>query len=149
MVTATATRARASVKIANQVADALCPQPLGKIIDKMFDLREKKRSLDAEAAKVEAEYKEQEELLMERMTKEDTDKAAGKKASVSISTGIVANVTDWQAVEAFVKKTGNFQLYQRRISDAAYRELMETSGKKGVPGMEPFTKRRINLRVAA
>lgn len=147
MVTATATRARVSANVPAKVADALSPAPIGKIIDKMFDLREQRRRLEEEAAKLEADYKAQEEMLMERMGKENTDKAAGKKASVSITTGVVANVTDWAKVEAFVKKTGNFQLFQRRVSDPAFRELMESKGP--VPGMEPFTKKKVNLRVNA
>lgn len=145
--TKTATRSRTKAKAVEEVAEALAPRPLGKIIDAMYELREKRRVLEAESAKLEAEYKEQEELLMQRMEAEGTDKATGKKAGASITSGIVANVTDWEAVEKFIKRTGNFQLFQRRVSDAAYRELMESKG--AVPGMEPFVKKRVNLRVTA
>lgn len=147
MTTATATRATAKAKTVRQVTAALAPPKLGEIIDRMFDKREAKRRLDEQVAKIEAEIKEDEELLMERMKAEATDKAAGKKASASITTGIVANVEDWAKLEAFVKKTGNFQLFQRRISDPAFRELMETKG--AVPGITPFEKRKLNLRVLA
>lgn len=145
MATATATRARTKAKAVKDVTEALTPSKLGELIDDMFEVRERKRRLDDEAAKCEAEYKELEERLMERMEAESTDKAAGKKASASITSGVVANVTDWTKLEAFVKKTGNFQLFQRRISDPAFRELMEKKG--AVPGVQPFTKRKCNLRV--
>jgi hypothetical protein len=145
MSTATATRSRAAAKAVKQVTAALAPPKLGEIIDRMFDTREKKRKLDGDIAKLEAELKEDEELLLERMKAEATDKAAGKKASASITMGVVANVEDWAKVEAFVKKTGNFQLFQRRISDPAFRELMERRG--AVPGITPFEKRKLNLRV--
>jgi hypothetical protein len=36
------------------------------------------------------------------------------------------------------------QLYYRRVSDPAYRELLETKGV--VPGIQPFTKTKLNLR---
>lgn len=144
MTTATAVRSRAAAKTVKQVTEALAPPTLGAIVDRMFNMREKKRELEAQVAKIEAEYKENEELLLQRMKAEATDKAAGKKASASITTGVVANVTDWEALEKYVKKTGNFQLFQRRISDPAYRELMETKG--AVPGISPFTKHKLNLR---
>lgn len=144
MTTATAVRSRAAAKTVKQVTEVTVPPRLGTIVDRMFNTREKKRELEAQIAKLDAEYKEDEELLLQRMKAEATDKAAGKKASASVTTGVVANVTDWKALETYVKKTGNFQLFQRRISDPAYRELMETKG--AVPGISPFTKHKLNLR---
>jgi hypothetical protein len=120
---------------------------MGSLIDGMFDLREQKRSLDAEIKKIEEKLDAQEKLVLERMELEGTNAVKGKKASASISTNVVANVVDWDKVYAFVKKTGNFQLFQRRISDPAFRELMELKG--AVPGVEPFTKKKINLRVSS
>lgn len=144
MATATARQRKA---VAEKIAEQIAPSPLGTLIDEMFDLREKKRLLEAQVAEIESAYNTKAELLMERLDAEKTDKAAGRKASASITTGVVANVEDWAKVEAYVKKTGHFQLFQRRISDAAYRELAELAGKKGIPGITPFTKKRINLRV--
>lgn len=149
MATAVATKNAKKTKdaTARAVAHVLAPPALGPLIDEMFELREKKRALEAEISKLEAVYTENETLLMERLATEKTDKAAGKKASVSITTGIVADVENWTDVEAFIKKTGNFQLFQRRISDAAYRELLESLKGKPVPGIKSFTKKRVNLRV--
>jgi hypothetical protein len=39
---------------------------------------------------------------------------------------------------------GYFHLLQKRVSEPAYRELLE-KGKK-VPGVQPFTARKLNLR---
>ena len=78
---------------------------------------------------VEGEYSEAEEALMERLAKENIDASRGKLASCSISSSVTASVTDWDAFNAFIKKTGNFQLYQRRVSDPAFREMLELKGK--------------------
>lgn len=120
------------------------PPSLGVQIDALFTLREKLRA-------IQAQEKEQMELigaaeivLMETMEREGVDKSTGKLASVSISDIVTGNVVDWDAFGAFVIKNKYLHLLQRRVSDPAIRELFETKGK--VPGVEPFTKRKINLR---
>lgn len=118
--------------------------PIGPTIDKLNDLREAKRKLEDQVKVIEGEYSELEIQLMEKMTAEGTDKGAGKKASASISSSVVGNVTDWELFNGYIKKTGYFHLFQKRLSDASVRELFE-QGKK-IPGCEPFTKRRLNLR---
>jgi hypothetical protein len=136
--------ATSSASTAARVAAKLSPIQIGPTIDKLNALREKKRELETQVADIEAEYKTLEELLMEKLEAEGSDKGAGKTASASISRSVVGNVTDWEKFNAFVKKTGFFHLFQRRLSDAAVRELFE-QGKK-IPGCEPFTKKRLNLR---
>jgi len=142
--TKTAVRSRAKTKAVEDVVEALAPTSIGGIADHLYELRERKRELEAQVAKIDAEYKEHEERLFERLDKEGTDAARGKRASVSITQGIVGNVEDWAEVEKYVKRTGNFQLFQRRISDASYRELLELKG--AIPGITPFTKKRLNVR---
>ena len=115
---------------------------LGQLIDRLDDTREKKRKLNEEIKKLDAQYGELEEQIKERLAAEGMDKATGKKATVSLSEEVVANVKDWDALCAYVKKTGYFHLFQRRVSNPAFREL---AAKKPVPGLEPFTK--INLRL--
>lgn len=121
------------------------PISIGPTIDKLNTLREDKRGLEAKIKVIETEYAELETQLMEKFEAEGTDKGTGKNATASVSSSVVGNVTDWEKFNAFVKKTGFFHLFQRRLSDAAVRELFE-QGKK-IPGCEPFTKKRLNLRV--
>lgn len=118
--------------------------PIGPTIDKLHALREKKRALEAEVKKIEGEYAGLEEQLMEKLSADGLDKATGKAASVSITSNVVGNVVDWDALNKYIKRTGYFHLYQRRVSDPACRELFETKGS--IPGVEPFTKKRLNLR---
>jgi hypothetical protein len=118
---------------------------IGSMIDDINKLRERKRKLTAEVDEIEKEYKTLEEEIKGRLMAEGMDKASGKTATVSISKNIVANVVDWEKVCAYVKRTGNFQLFQRRISDPAFRELLEKK-KSAIPGMESFEKLSLNLR---
>ena len=75
------------------------------------------------------------------------DKFSGKLGTVSISTNVVANVEDWDALYPYIAKNKLWHLLQRRVSDPAYRELLD-AGKK-VPGVQPFSKKRLNLRAAS
>lgn len=120
------------------------PATIGTLIDKMWKAREEKRELEAKVKEAEEAIRDLEDQLMERMEAEGTDKAAGTKASVSISASVVADVQDWDAFWPYVAKNKYWHLIQKRVSDPAYRELLDM-GKK-VPGVQPFTKRKLNLR---
>jgi len=142
------TRALAAKKAAKvtAVTDILLGKStIGGLTDKLIDLREQKRGYEAEITKIEAQYKEAEEALMAKLDAEGSDKGSGKKGTVSITSSTVANVMDWDELNKWIAKTKNFQLYQRRISDPAFREMIESKG--AVPGVEPFTKKRLNVRV--
>jgi hypothetical protein len=117
---------------------------IGSRIDALNQLREDKRALEEKIKVIEESYRELEEALMETLQKQGMDKATGKKASVSVSSIVVGNLVDDTAFFAYVKKTGYFHLLQRRLSDPAIRELLESKGS--IPGVEPFVKKRLNLR---
>jgi len=116
---------------------------LGSQIDKLNDLREKKRKINEQLKLVEEEYSALENTLKERLAEEGMDKGTGKKATISLSQVVVANIVDFDELCKYVKRTGYFHLFQRRISDPAFREL---AAKKPVPGLEAFTKTNLNLR---
>jgi hypothetical protein len=144
---ATATK---NLSIPSRVAAVLTappPKPLpamGAAIDTLIELRDKKRVLAAEIEAIETQYNTIEEQLFEKMDQEGTSKGTGKLGSASITQSVVGNVTDWDALFKYVAKTKFFHLFQRRLSDPAVRELFEKGTK--VPGVEPFNKRRLNLR---
>lgn len=116
----------------------------GAMIDQMWALREKKRVLEASIKDLDGQMADLESKLMENMEANGVDKMTGKAAGVSISTNVVANVEDWDTFLAWVYKTKNGHLLQRRVSDPAWREMVEIKGV--VPGTQPFTKKRLNLR---
>lgn len=134
----------AAKQTAIKVAAKLTPVAIGPTIDKLRELREQKRKLEADIKLVEAEYAALEERLMEKMQAEGTNAGKGKFASASITETVVGNVTDWDKVHAYIKKTGFTHLYFKRLSDPGVRELFQQG--KSIPGCEPFTKRRLNLR---
>lgn len=120
------------------------PATLGSLADRIWASREEKRRLEAEVKSVNDAIAELEEELLARMDAENTDKASGTKASISVTKSIVADVQDWDLFWPYIAKNKFFHLVQRRVSDPAYRELLDM-GKK-VPGVQPFPKRKLNVR---
>ena len=116
---------------------------MGSTIDSLWAKREEKREAELKVKTIESEIAAIEEVLMDRMDKEETTRSQGKKASVSINQTVVANVKDWDAFWPYVAKHKFFHLLQKRVSDPAMRELWD-AGKK-VPGVQPFTKRKLNI----
>lgn len=119
----------------------------GAAIDAMWSLREKKRALEAGLKELEGEIANVESELMESMKANGIEKATGKHATVSISSSVSANVEDWDTFLAWIYKTKNGHLLQRRVSDPAWREMTEIKGV--VPGTQPFVKTRLNLRAVS
>lgn len=118
---------------------------LGPAIDKLSALRERKRELEAQIKEIEDDYSRWEEALLDKLKSDGVDKATGKTATASITKSVVADVQDWEAFHKFIKRTGYFHLLQKRVSEPAYRELLETKGTPP-PGTQPFTKTKLYLR---
>lgn len=130
--------------MATKAAVKTRPPTVGALIDQIWAAREEKRRLEAEVKTVATRIAELDAQLMERLESEGLDKASGSKATVSVSTNTVADVQDWDAFWSYIIKNKYTHLLQRRVSDPAYRELIE-AGKK-VPGVQPFLKRSLNVR---
>ena len=126
------------------VTERINPTTLGAATDKMWKLREEKRVLEAQIKTIETSMKELEGTVFKLLDAQDTRKAEGKSASVSITESVVANVENWDAFWPWLAKTKNFHLVQKRVSDPGMRELWALG--KVVPGVQPFTKRTLALR---
>jgi hypothetical protein len=134
----------AKAAVIAKVTARLDPPSLGAMTDKMWALREQKRGLDAQVKAVEVSIKELEGTLFTLLDAQDTRKAEGKKASVSIGESVVGAVENWDATWAYIAKNKFFHLVQKRLSDPALRELWALG--KVVPGVQPFTKRTLSVR---
>lgn len=137
--------------------------PVGKLIDKLVAMRETKRKISAQLDEAEDRYKALEAEIKERLGEEGLGGARGTLATASLSSTVVATVTDWNEVYALIHKKKAYHMLERRISNPAFRELYEqeyakASKKKGfdpdnfddatiVPGFKPFTKVNLNLTV--
>jgi hypothetical protein len=122
---------------------------LGASADLIWRLREDKRVLDAQVKSIEADITALTKDIFDQLDAQDTRKAEGKRASISVNFTDVANVKDWQAAIEFIgagkrnDKKAFLHLVQHRISDPAYRELRALGVV--IPGLEDFTKRSLSI----
>lgn len=122
---------------------------LGQAADKIFDLREKKREIDAELKKVEAEITELTETIFSLLEEQDTRKAEGKRASISVNYAINPSTKNWDDTAKFIingKRGDKFayaHLLYKRINAPAYRELRSLG--MIIPGQEDFTNRTLSI----
>jgi hypothetical protein len=120
-------------------------EPIGTLIDNVWALRESKRKLEKEVEEISAKITEAENIIIDRLDKEKTDRAASSRASVSISENVVPQVDDWETfMNEVVIKKGLTHLVERRASVTGCREVWEQGGS--LPGLKPFIKRKLNLR---
>ena len=122
---------------------------LGASADLIWALREKKRELDKEVKSLEADIAALTTTIFGYLDAQDTRKAEGRKASISVNYTEIASVKDWDAAIKFIgagkrtDKTAYLHLVQHRISDPAFRELRALGVV--IPGLEDFTKRSLSI----
>lgn len=122
---------------------------LGQAADKIYDLREKKREIDAKLKAVEAEITALTETIFGLLEEQDTRKAEGKRASISVNYAINPSTKDWDQTAKFIingKRGDKFafaHLLYKRINAPAYRELRSLG--LVIPGQEDFTNRTLSI----
>lgn len=120
------------------------PTPtLGGTADRMWELREAKRELEAKVELIDQKYKALETVMFGLLDAQSTRRAEGSKSAVSIRESIVCNVTDWDALWPWIAKNKFFHFVQKRVSDPAAREIWGLG--KVIPGAEPYKKRILSL----
>lgn len=117
---------------------------IGSLTDEMFNIRENKRALEEQIKALDEQYRELEMKLIELADEQGTTTGKGKMAGFTVNENVVPQVTNWDEFYKFIQKNKYWHLLERRPSVTGCRELFETKG--AIPGVEKFTKRRINLR---
>jgi hypothetical protein len=112
------------------------PKAMGACADRLFELREKRLEEQKKVDAIEAEEKAIKEHIIQNLPKSEASGVAGKVARVTVITKQVPQVKDWDVFYKHIKKTGEFELLQRRLTDTAIRERWDAG--KQVPGVESF-----------
>lgn len=119
------------------------PKALGACADKLFELRNKRLEMQKTVDVVAAEETALKNYIIENLPKSEASGVAGKLARVTVVTKQVPQVKDWDAFYKYVKKTGQFDLMQRRLTDAAIKERWEAG--KEIPGVEHFNAVSVSI----
>jgi hypothetical protein len=119
------------------------PKALGACADKLFELRNKRLAEQKKVDEISAEESALKNHIIENLPKSEASGVAGKLARVTVVTKQIPQVKDWDAFYKYVKKTGSFDLMQKRLTDAAIKERWEAG--KEVPGVEHFNAVSVSI----
>lgn len=97
--------------------------------DIVKDIESNKRNLEAE--------------IMDDLDSDGSSLTRTKHGTVSITKEEVAQVIDWPTAEAYMIENNALYLFQRRLSNPAWRD--ECTSKGLMPGTESFTKRKLSF----
>jgi hypothetical protein len=120
------------------------PVPIGELIDELWAVREDMRALEKQKNDLEIEYDALEDKIKHALDSEKLKQGRGSRATASIVVSEVPHLEDWDQFIFYVRKTGNFQLFERRIAVKAWREILAKT-KRPPRGTTVFTKRKLNL----
>lgn len=116
----------------------------GKLIDKLFELREEKKRLNAKIKDIESEVDQLKNDLFQRLDKEESTVGRGQLASCSVTETTVPAVEDWDQVHGWIAENDGLYLLQRRLNSAPFRELLAQG--VDIPGISPMPIRDISIR---
>lgn len=120
-----------------------------RLAEELADLRKEMRDLEKQKTALGKKAEEIEKELIAELDAMGTDMSRFPDAgiTVSISEQVVPQVVDWDKLERWIYRNHALYLLQRRPSVTAFRELMEAR-KRPIPGLEAFTKRKININTS-
>lgn len=119
------------------------PRQVGAAIDLLHGVRVGRKALQARAESEKRQEEMIEEKIFEMFDKAELDGGAGRVAQASVSRSDVPTIEDWEKLERYVIRTGELDLFQRRLSVEACRERW--GQKKAIPGVAVFTRVRLHL----
>lgn len=125
------------------------PKSMAACADMMYDLDREFDRQKAVLDKIGERCTQMEDHIIMTLPASDATGIQGKKLRVSIGKRINAvlkeGASGWNVLTAYVKKTGQFDLLNKSINQAAIKERWEN--KKVVPGVTTFTKKTLNKHV--
>ena len=112
------------------------PKQLATCADLLYTIRQERLALEKQLKELKSRESLLREHLINTLPKSEASGIAGRVARAKIETKEVPQVEDWEVLQKYVKRTGAFELLQRRLSDTAIKERWEAG--KEVPGVKHF-----------
>lgn len=120
------------------------PRTMGKCADKLYDLRQKRLTMQKEVDAVAAEEKALKAHIIDNLPKSQASGIAGKTARVTVVTKEEPQIKDHDAFRKYLNRTKRFDLaYKMRPAAPAIREMWEDG--KEIPGIEKFNVVTVSL----
>jgi hypothetical protein len=122
-------------------------QDLGSTIDQLYELREQRLALDRKVKEMKEEEVRIREQIFELLAAAGLKRASGGIATAGITVKVVPLVEDWDLVHDYIRKTGEFDLLEKRIGKTAWRARVEDG--IDIPGVSAVEDVDISLTRAS
>lgn len=129
-------------KLALKAPKLKIPKSLGACADALFEAKQERLALEKVVEAMKANETALTEHIINNLPKGDTG-ACGKHHKAVVVTESIPRVENWDATYKYIKRTGAFELLQRRLNNAAVKERLEDG--KTVPGVGSFTAVKVSL----
>lgn len=117
---------------------------LGKLIDRMYLIREKIREVEKVIKELKRKKSRLEVRALRKFEKDDIDGCRGKLGQARINTTPFPSIKDRRKFDRYVRKHNAFDLFQNRINSKAYKARVEEGEE--VPGVNVFERVSISIR---
>ena len=117
---------------------------LSDMIDSLADLKRQKKNLEFEVKEIDRSISIAEADIIAAMDTDGLIESKNTLGKVTISESTYPHVEQWETFGDYILDNRALYLLERRPAVLAYRELL-TSGK-AVPGVLPFTKRKLTFK---
>ena len=119
---------------------------LGTLIDALYRTRERRQAQQRKVDERKAEETLAEARVIAALQDARLTKAGGRKAAVSLQAKIVAQVDParWADVFEYVHKKNAWDLLQKRINNAAFRDRVD--GGEDIPGAKAVPVLDLSIR---
>jgi hypothetical protein len=118
------------------------PKSPAKAGDLLYQLRERRYALNKEAAALEKQESALKDFLINTLPISDASGITGAIAHIQIELTEQPQIVDKMKFQAYIKKTGRFDLITGSPAAAAIREMWEA--KKTIPGIGKYTAKKVS-----
>jgi hypothetical protein len=119
------------------------PKSLGACADLLKQIQQQRSDAQKVVDALEAKEKALKEHLINTLPKSEASGVSGKIARVYVDTEDIPQIENWDLFWKYVKRTGDDDLVQRRLSTAAVKLRLES--KKKIPGIKLFTVTKVHV----
>ena len=122
-------------------------EPIGNLINAMYEERERLRDATALVNEIKGIIDDLEQRLIETMEAVGVESSRSSLATATISEQTSARIDDWDSFTAWVRKRSadRIHLFEKRIAQLAFREMLEQNRGRMPPGVTTYTRKKINL----
>lgn len=118
---------------------------IGPEVDKLDKLRNEVSKLNKQLEEVRKAKTAQENKVMSLLEEQGLEMGAGTAITASIVEEEIGSLKDWEKFFQFARRQNAPELIQHRISQPAFREMLQHRKGKQIPGTELVTLKKLSV----